>query len=98
MSFLPLLTVAMSDVPPGDAGLGSAIVNLSLQLAAAVDLAILAAVAAYWTHTQVAAGAPMRDALSSGHHAAYGVAAIGVLTGLVFAVIFIRNPRRSAAS
>jgi uncharacterized membrane protein YfcA len=30
MSFLPLLTIAMSEVPPRDAGLGSAIVNISL--------------------------------------------------------------------
>jgi hypothetical protein len=51
MSFLPLLTIAMSDVPPRDAGLGSAIVNLSLQLAAAVDLSILGAVASYRSDT-----------------------------------------------
>jgi EmrB/QacA subfamily drug resistance transporter len=97
ISFLPLLTISMSDVPPGDAGLGSAIVNLSLQLSAAVDIAILAAVAAYRSHTQIAAGVPPRDALSSGYHAAYGVAAIGVVTGLVFAAALIRNPRRAAA-
>ncbi|HEY1568973.1 MAG TPA: MFS transporter, partial [Solirubrobacteraceae bacterium] len=36
MAFMPLLTIAMAEVPPADAGLASGIVNTSLQVSAAI--------------------------------------------------------------
>ena len=73
-AFLPLLTLAMSDVPPADAGLGSAIVNLSLQLAGAVGIAVLVTAASHHTRTLVAAGTSLHDATVLGYRFAYAVA------------------------
>jgi EmrB/QacA subfamily drug resistance transporter len=94
MSFLPLLTLAMSDVPARDAGLGSAIVNLSLQLSGAVDIAILVAIASSRTDALIAGGASVRDATVLGYRLAYAVAVVGVLVGLTLAATVLR-PRRS---
>jgi MFS family permease len=46
MSFLPLMTIAMAEVPLADAGLASGIVNASLQISAAIGIAALGTVAA----------------------------------------------------
>jgi predicted MFS family arabinose efflux permease len=42
-SFMPLLTIALAEVPAEDAGLASGIVNVSMQISAALGLAISAA-------------------------------------------------------
>lgn len=94
MSFLPLLTLAMADVPAADAGTGSAIVNLSLQLAAAVDIAILVAAAQYRTRTLVADGAALADATVHGYRFAYAIALVGVLAGLTIAAALLTRPRQ----
>ena len=44
-SFMPLLSIAMADVPTVDAGLGSGIVNVSMQMAGALGLAVLGSIA-----------------------------------------------------
>jgi hypothetical protein len=92
MSFLPLLTLAMADVPAPDAGLGSAIVNLSLQLAAAVDISLLVTAASYRTRSLVAAGTALRDATVGGYRFAYAVALVGVLVALTLAATLLRQP------
>jgi spore maturation protein SpmA len=99
LSFLPLLTLAMSEVPPRDAGLGSAIVNLSLQLSAAVDIAILVTIASSRTRALAAAGVPLRDATVLGYRLAYAVSIVGVLIGLTLAatVLRARRPGRALA-
>jgi len=91
MAFLPLLTLAMADVPPADAGLGSAIVNLSLQLAGAVDIALLVTAAAFRTRTLVEAGTALRDATVLGYRFSYAVALVGVLVGLTLAATLLRS-------
>jgi EmrB/QacA subfamily drug resistance transporter len=95
MSFLPLLTLAMSDVPAADAGLGSAIVNLSLQVAAAIDIALLVSAASYRTRTLAAAGTALGDATVRGYRFAYEVALVGMLVGLTLAATLLRaKPER----
>ena len=91
LSFLPLLTLAMSEVPPRDAGLGSAIVSLSLQLFGAVDLAILVTAAAFRSHALAAAGTPPAAATILGYRFAYAVAIGGVLVGLTLAATLLRK-------
>jgi EmrB/QacA subfamily drug resistance transporter len=93
MSFLPLLTVSMSEVPARDSGLGSAIVNLSLQLAAAVNLAILVTAASYRTRSLLAAGESIRDATVHGYRFAYTVSIIGLLVGITLAATLLVRRR-----
>jgi hypothetical protein len=97
-SFLPLLTIAMADVPARDAGLGSAIVNLSMQLAAAVNLAILATVASSRTDALLAARTAPLPALLGGYRFAYGVAMGGVGVALVLALTTLAPRARPAAN
>jgi EmrB/QacA subfamily drug resistance transporter len=89
LAFLPLLTLAMSEVSPADAGLGSAIVNLSMQLFGAIDLAVLATVAASRSHALADAGTPIADATVLGYRFAYAVAIGGILAGLALAVVLL---------
>ena len=92
MSFLPLLTLAMSDVPAADAGLGSAIVNLSLQLAAAVDIALLVTASSYRTRTLLEAGGISPEAAAvSGYRFAYALSLVGLLVGLTLAATLLRT-------
>jgi MFS family permease len=94
LAFLPLLTLAMADVPAEDAGLGSAIVNLSLQLAAAVDIALLVTASSHRTRTLLDAGTALRDATVLGYRFAYQVALAGMLVGLTLAATLLRPSAR----
>jgi hypothetical protein len=91
LSFLPLLTLAMSEIPQRDAGLGSAIVSLSMQLFGAVDLAILATAASFRTHALTTAGVSAADATVLGYRFAYAIAIGGVLAGLTLATTLLRG-------
>ena len=93
LAFLPLLTLAMADVPPRHAGVGSAIVNLSLQLAAAIDIAILVTAATYRSRSLVDAGTAVAEATVLGYRFAYGVALVGMLVALTLAAILLRRTR-----
>jgi len=90
-SFLPLLTLAMPEVPPEDAGIGSAVVNLSLQLSAAVAVAILITTASYRTTTLAATGTPLGDAMIHGDRFAYGLGVAAVVAGVAITVTFLRQ-------
>jgi hypothetical protein len=94
MSFLPLLTLAMADVPAPDAGLGSAIVNLSMQLAAAVDVALLVTASSHHTKALVAAGTAPHDATILGYRFAYLIAVVGMLAGITVAATLLRTSHR----
>lgn len=95
MAFLPLLTLAMEDVPKADAGLGSAIVNLSLQLAGAVGIAVLVTASSERTQSLAAAGVALADATVRGYRFAEGVAVVCLLAGITLAATLLR-PRKVA--
>src|ERR1700729_965447 len=54
-AFMPLLTMAMADVPAADSGLGSGITNVSQQRSGALGLAVLSPIAANHTKGLVSA-------------------------------------------
>jgi MFS family permease len=89
-SFMPLLTIAMADVPPADAGLGSGIVNVSMQVSAALGLAVLGTVATNHTKALTAHGQSAASALTGGYHLAFTVAAVVVAVGVVVAFFVLR--------
>jgi predicted MFS family arabinose efflux permease len=90
-SFIPLLSMAMAEVPHEDAGLGSGIVNVSMQMAAAVGLAILSTVAADRSRSLAGAGLLPVNALVGGYRLAFLVAAGFVLIGTMFIVVALRG-------
>ncbi|MEA2198309.1 MAG: hypothetical protein QOJ25_2360 [Solirubrobacteraceae bacterium] len=95
-SFMPLLTIAMSEVPTRDAGLASGIVNVSMQIGAAIGLAALATIATDRTRTLTAAGHASTSALISGYHLAFVVGAACIAVGALLAPVALRA-RRSVA-
>jgi EmrB/QacA subfamily drug resistance transporter len=84
-AFMPLLQIAMAEVPAADAGLGSGIVNVSQQVAGAIGLAVLGTVATDRTHAT--------GSLLAGYHLAFTIGATCVAAGLLIALVLLR-PRR----
>lgn len=98
-AFTPLLTLAVAEVPAEDAGVGSGIVNVSQQVAAALSVAILGAVSTSRTATLVAGGTPTRLALDGGYQLAFGVALASVVAGILLgALILKRGPGPESAT
>ena len=89
-AFMPLLTIAMADVPPADAGLGSGITNVSQQISGALGLAILSTVAANHTKGLLADDVGLTDALIGGYHVAFLTAAVVISAGIVLAFVLLR--------
>jgi EmrB/QacA subfamily drug resistance transporter len=85
-TFIPLMTIAMAEVPPADAGLASGIVNVSQQVAGALGLAVLASIATSHTASLAHGGAPSAGALVSGYQLAYLFGAVALLAALGLAV------------
>ena len=92
MAFMPLLTIAMADVPTADAGLASGITNVSQQISGAVGLAVLSTIAANHTKGLIAAHEGHITSLIGGYHVAFVVGAVVIATGLVLVPVLL-NPR-----
>jgi len=90
LAFLPLLTIAMAEVPKPDAGLASGIVNVSMQMSAALGLAVLGTIAADRGKALVASGVHLPTALTDGFHLSFYIAAGCVAVGLLIAVTVLR--------
>jgi EmrB/QacA subfamily drug resistance transporter len=97
-SFMTLVTIALADVPAGDAGIASGLVNVSVQISAALGLAVLGTIAAGQTNRLSAGGETAIQALSGGYQLAFVVAAGSVAAALLVAVLWIRPPRERAAA
>jgi EmrB/QacA subfamily drug resistance transporter len=94
-SFLPLLTIGMSDAPRRDAGLASGIINVSVQLFGAIGLATLGTIATDHAKALSTSGHSLASALTGGYHLAYLVAAACVLLGIAAALLVLRPPGRT---
>ena len=91
-AFMPLLTIAMADVPPADAGLGSGITNVSQQVSGALGLAVLSTIATNHTKGLLATHHPLVSSLLGGYHLAFLVGVGSVAIGLLVALAVLRNP------
>ena len=88
-AFMPLLTLAMADVPAEDAGLGSGITNMSQQIGGALGLAVLSTIAA--NHTKaLAADHGLTSSLIGGYQLAFISGAVVIGTGIVLALALLR--------
>jgi EmrB/QacA subfamily drug resistance transporter len=90
-----LMTLAMSGATPEDAGLASGLVNTTVQVGAAVGLAVLATLSATRTEDLTAAGETAQVALNGGYHLGYIVGGGLVLGAIAVAatVLRVRKPR-----
>jgi len=95
-TFVPVLTIAMSGVPPRDAGIASGIMNVSMQLGAALGLALLGALAEHRTAARLADGASHAAAQMSGYHLAFALGAATAVVGLVLTLLVLRSPAPQA--
>jgi EmrB/QacA subfamily drug resistance transporter len=97
-SFMPLLTMAMSDVPARDAGLGSGIINVSQQVSGAFGLAVLGTLAATRSRALEAQGHAVASSLVGGYHLAFEIGAACLVVGIVLALVVLRPLDRRAAA
>ena len=96
-AFMPLLTLAMAEVPAADAGLGSGITNVSQQISGALGLAVLSTIAADHTQGLLADGSGTTSALLGGYHVAFIAGAAAIVVGILLAVAILRprDPQRA---
>jgi EmrB/QacA subfamily drug resistance transporter len=90
-SFMPLTLMAMREVPNEDAGLAGGIVNVSMQMTAAVGLAVLSTVATNRSKFLLAHGHALAASLTDGFRLALIIAAACVLVGLALSPILLRS-------
>ena len=94
ISAVPLLTIAMADVPPADAGLASGFVNVSVWLASSAALAVFGTLAASRTHAVAALGKGVNASLVAGYHVTFLIGALLGVAGLVVCVVLLRAPAK----
>jgi EmrB/QacA subfamily drug resistance transporter len=90
-SFPALATLAMSGATRGDAGLASGLVNTTIQVGAAVGLAVLATLSATRTESLIAKGEPTATALTGGYQLAFLVGAGLVVVAIVVALTVLER-------
>ncbi len=92
MAFPVLMNLAMSGTSPEDAGLASGLVSATAQVGGALGLAALATVAIGRTETLMQSGEAAPQAMTSGFHLAFWVAAGLVLSAIVAAATLMKAP------
>jgi EmrB/QacA subfamily drug resistance transporter len=97
IAFPALMTLAMSDATPADAGLASGLVNTTVQVSGAVGLAVLATISATHSEHLVAGGDAPAAALTDGYHVAFLIGAVLIGTAIAVALTVLRRPRPERA-
>jgi EmrB/QacA subfamily drug resistance transporter len=95
---VPLLTIAMADVPRTDAGIASGVVNVSMWLASSAGLAVFGTLAASRTTSLLNGGSSTANALVSGYHETFFIGAILAAMALLVTVAVLRSSARDAVA
>src|SRR4051794_16160915 len=91
MAFMPLITLAMADVPAADAGLASGITNVSQQISGAFGLAILSTLAANHTKALRAGDHGVTGSLVGGYQLGFLIGAAFIGAGILLALVLLRQ-------
>ena len=92
MSFMPLLTIAMAQIPAAEAGLASGIANVTMQVTAAIGLAALSTIATNQAAFLIAQGQPLASALAAGYQLGFVLAAGCIAVALLVVLVVLRSP------
>jgi EmrB/QacA subfamily drug resistance transporter len=92
MSFMPLMTIMMAEIPAADAGIAAGVANVMMQVGAAFGLAALGTISSDHSHALVAQGHSIASALTGGYQLGFAIAAAVVATGLLIVVVVLRSP------
>jgi EmrB/QacA subfamily drug resistance transporter len=95
LSFPALMTLAMADAAPSDAGLASGLVSTTAQAGGALGLAVLATLATARTERLLAEGVSSAAALAGGYQLAFAASAGLVAAALVLAAVALRPAARA---
>ncbi|MFL6137778.1 MAG: MFS transporter [Frankiaceae bacterium] len=98
VGFPGLMTIAMADVAPADAGLASGLVNTTAQAGGALGLAVLATMSASRAAGLARHGRAAAEALTGGYHLAFSIAAALVLASATVALTVLRPALRERAA
>jgi len=93
-----LMTLAMADATPEDAGLASGLVNTTQQVGGALGLAVLATLATGRSTHLLGDGTAADVALTRGYHLAFGVGAGSVVAAALLTAALLRRPGAAPAS
>ena len=91
LAFTPSIALAMADAAPADTGLASGLANVSMQLGAAIGIAVLASISTSRTRTLSAAGAGRNAALAGGYHVGYLIAGGCIVAAFVAAAVVLKD-------
>ncbi|MGO4549374.1 hypothetical protein AB4Z29_31820 [Paenibacillus sp. 2TAB23] len=91
LAYIPATMSAMSGAKPEEAGLASGLANTSYQIGSAISLAIMVAIVASSTASQV--GADQVTALIEGFQQAFLWSGIIAFAGAILAILLIRSPK-----
>jgi MFS family permease len=97
MTFMPLTTIMMSDIPAMDAGIASGVGNVTMQVGGAFGLAALGTISSDHTRALIAQGESLAGALTAGYQLGFSIAAACVATGLIIVLVVLRAPRVARA-
>jgi EmrB/QacA subfamily drug resistance transporter len=91
LAFTPSIALAMADAAPADTGLASGLANVSMQMGAAIGIAVLASISTSRTSALRAAGVGRDAALAGGYHVGYLIATGCIVAAFVLAVVVLRD-------
>jgi len=87
LAFTPTVTMALEGAPAADAGVVSALINVTQQLSSAVGVAVVASVAAAGARSMESGGTSLPIALVGGYDRGYAVVLGCALAAVVIAVL-----------
>ena len=94
-AFPALMTLAMSGATQSEAGLASGLVNTTVQVGAAVGLAVLATLSATRTGALIEGGASTAAALTGGYRLAFVIGASLVVIAFVVAATVLKSEHKA---